>query len=89
MTELKALGLVEMNSNGYDNSEKKIELKQEFNWFLSDEFLKLGYSTDGLPQQLLKEKLPLGSNNFQGLKEKSPPHYHRKTRGLAERKNPP
>ena len=37
MTELKALGLVEMNSDGNDNSEKKIELKQEFSWFLSGE----------------------------------------------------
>lgn len=43
MTELKATGLVTMDdvNPGEYNSEKKICLKPEFSWFLSDEFAEL------------------------------------------------
>jgi len=41
MREFEALGLVEIIETEYDNEEKTIVLKEEFNWFLSDEFLNL------------------------------------------------
>ena len=47
MTELSALGLVEVTGiTGKANSEKKITLKPEFSWFLSEEFQKLSESFD-------------------------------------------
>jgi hypothetical protein len=41
MREFEALGLVYVIETEYDNEEKTIVLKEEFNWFLSDEFLNL------------------------------------------------
>jgi hypothetical protein len=70
MTELKALGLVEMDrdrAGDPDNSEKEIVLKPEFDWFLSEEFLQLRYnSDDGRQQSQLKEKLLLSNQNLGG-----------------------
>jgi hypothetical protein len=65
MTELKALGLVDMDMDkgDADNSEKKIVLKPEFDWFLSEEFLVLRY---GREQSQLKEKYPRSGQNSGG-----------------------
>ena len=42
MRELDALGIVKASTtDGYTNSELKINLSNEFNWFLSEEFQKL------------------------------------------------
>lgn len=43
MTELKVLGFVSMEneSGDYDNSPKSIKLKEEYKWFLSEEFKRL------------------------------------------------
>ena len=42
MRELDALGIVKASTtDGYANSELKINLSNEFNWFLSEEFQKL------------------------------------------------
>jgi len=73
MTELKALGLVDMDGDRgeADNSEKDIRLKPEFSWFLSDEFLQLRHTPhDGRQQSQLKENLPL-SNQNSGVSESS------------------
>jgi len=73
MTELKALGLVEMDRDGRDadNSEKEIRLKPEFGWFLSDEFLQLRHTPDDALQQLqMKEKILLSTQNS-GVSESS------------------
>jgi predicted transcriptional regulator len=50
MTELSALGLVDSAGlREKANSEKKITLKPEFSWFLSEEFQKLRevFDSDG------------------------------------------
>lgn len=41
MAEFKALGLVNEFESEHDNSEKIIKLRDEFDWFLTEEFLKL------------------------------------------------
>ena len=41
MTELKATGLVSVKKKEYDTDEMEIELKEQFNWFLSEEFRTL------------------------------------------------
>jgi hypothetical protein len=62
MTELKALKLVtlEIENVGYDNSPKAIKLKNEFKWFLSEEFKRL---REGFVPEKFEEE----------CKEKSPP----------------
>lgn len=66
MTELKALGLVdlEQESYEYDNSPKSIKLKDAFKWFLSDEFKRLRKGF--VPEKFTIEK-------EEECKEKSPP----------------
>ena len=60
MTELKVIKLVEMKQNNYTD-EFEIELKEEFKWFLTEEFQKLRedfipeYNSEYLKD---KEKLP-------------------------------
>ena len=41
MAELKAVGLVDLDEGQHSNSEKKITLEQDFNWFLQEAFRKL------------------------------------------------
>lgn len=41
MTQLKATGLVEMPDTTTETEEKQITLKDDFNWFLGEEFAKL------------------------------------------------
>lgn len=54
MTELKAIGLVDVNINDSYNAERRIILKDEFGWFLTPEF------------QTCKEKsAPRKQNNFE------------------------
>jgi hypothetical protein len=66
MTELKVLGLVNMEqgSGDHDNSPLSIKLKDKFKWFLSDEFKRLRGG-------FIPEK-------FEECKEKSPPTYTEK-----------
>jgi hypothetical protein len=53
MTELKAVGLVDMyEGTGYHNREMKVSLKPEFNWFLTARFQELRAGVD------CKEKYP-------------------------------
>ncbi|HEU5119932.1 MAG TPA: hypothetical protein VFT71_03000 [Candidatus Nitrosocosmicus sp.] len=63
MTELMVLGLVDKKVEIEDayNSIQSIQLKKEFNWFLSEEFKKL---RDSFIPEKFEEK---------GCKEKSPP----------------
>ncbi|MFL6398229.1 MAG: hypothetical protein ACJ72J_01435, partial [Nitrososphaeraceae archaeon] len=62
MTELSALGLVDIRRvTDETNAEKKITLKSEFSWFLSEEFLNLREAFDpendnNLEQQPHKRK---------------------------------
>jgi DNA-binding MarR family transcriptional regulator len=59
MTELSALGLVDVSKlTDKQNSEKKITLKDEFSWFLSEEFQALRESLDseGERQQPLQKQ---------------------------------
>jgi hypothetical protein len=72
MLELKVLGLVDNDDNPEDiNSVQQICLKEEFGWFLSEEFKKLreGFkpteNSESLDEKGVKEKLPLSSQeNF-------------------------
>jgi hypothetical protein len=67
MTELKAVGLVDMKESETTTEEKQIILKDEFDWFLTDEFnqLRQGFiPTDNSeemrhPDSNLEEKIPL------------------------------
>jgi hypothetical protein len=78
MAGLKAMGLINMypdvddyesdesneSTSTYITKEKKIELRQEFNWFLTDGFAKLKEEVDeDLLTLTLKEKctMPAGS----------------------------
>jgi hypothetical protein len=62
MTELKALGLVNMQeadlvcSDGITRSGFVITLKEEFDWFLSEEFRTL---REGFEPEATEEKIPL------------------------------
>jgi hypothetical protein len=75
MLELKILGLVDNNDSTEDiNSVQQICLKEEFGWFLSEEFKKLreGFkptdNSESLDEKGLKEKLPLSSiENFNSI----------------------
>jgi hypothetical protein len=58
MTELKALGLVEMSDIVDTNSEKEMTLKSEFQWFLNKEFTNI---RDGF--------IPLDNSMFRDSKE--------------------
>jgi predicted transcriptional regulator len=59
MTELKATELVDMvdQEPGVYNSVKEIRLRNQFNWFLSDEFKELKERASSLVNILCKEKL--------------------------------
>ncbi len=49
MVEFKGIGIVTMTQNGeYENSEKTINLKPKFKWFLTEEFreLRAGFTPD-------------------------------------------
>ena len=65
MTELKALGLVDM-IDGHSNTPAKITLDPQLNWVFDEQFLELrnGFvppdNTDYLKKEL-KEKLPLSN----------------------------
>jgi hypothetical protein len=67
MTEFKALGLVDMIE---DEGNKKIILKPEFEWFVSEDFAKLreGFEPTDNSQYLIKathkEKIPPTSQKF-------------------------
>jgi hypothetical protein len=55
MTELKAVGLVDMfEGTGYHNTETKVSLKPEFNWFLTSRFKELRAGNENE----FKEKYP-------------------------------
>jgi hypothetical protein len=41
MVELKAVGLVDMKESNYSTEEKEIALKDDFDWFVGEEFSKL------------------------------------------------
>ena len=41
MVEFKGLGIIDMINDEQQNSEKTIQIKKEFSWFLSEEFKKL------------------------------------------------
>ena len=73
MTELKATGLVSVKRREYETDEMEIELKEQFNWFLSDEFrtLRENFVPSDYREYLktrVKEQEPKES-----LKEKTPP----------------
>jgi hypothetical protein len=67
MTELKVIELVEMKQNN-NTAEFEIELREEFKWFLTDEFQKL--REDFIPEDNSeylkkdKEKIPPTESNF-------------------------
>jgi hypothetical protein len=66
MAEFKGLGIVDMTEGEYENSEKTIELKPKFSWFLSQEFkaLRKEYTPDFENDDkkdismMLQEKIP-------------------------------
>jgi len=77
MVELKAVGLVDMPESGTTTEEKQIILKEDFKWFLKEEFSKLreGFiPTDNRDEMKrdqdqddegsLKEKTPLITSNY-------------------------
>ncbi len=55
MTELKVLGLVDMEqeSDDHDNSPKSIKLKDKFKWFLSEDFRRL--RNGFIPEKFVEE----------------------------------
>src|SRR5215211_1819875 len=66
MTELKVIELVEMKQNN-NTGEFEIELREEFKWFLTEEFQKLreGFTPEDNSEYLKsKEKLPPTESNF-------------------------
>lgn len=78
MTELHALGLVDGTGlTEKSNTEKKIKLKDEFSWFLSEEFQMLRKSFDSEEEQQqrqeaeteLEEKDPITSQKNEDVKE--------------------
>jgi hypothetical protein len=57
MRELEALGIVYISTvSNYENSEYKIKLRSEFNWFKSAEFLKL--KEEFIPAEEKEEFVP-------------------------------
>ena len=59
MTELKAIELVDMPKPNASNEERKINLKDTFKWFLTEEFAKLreGFiPTDNSEELKMKKK---------------------------------
>ena len=77
MTELKVIELVEMKQNN-NTSEFEIELREEFKWFLTDEFQELRedfipeYNSEYLKD---KEKLPLTDANYFSPSSTDDDHY--------------
>lgn len=65
MVELKALELVKMYQDP-NSLEYNINLVDEFDWFLTDEFnqLRYGFSPADYSDLLRKEKLPLSNQNY-------------------------
>lgn len=60
MTELKAVGLVDMKKSDTQSEEKQITLRNEFDWFLEDDFRKLreGFiPTDNTEEMKTKDSL--------------------------------
>ena len=72
MTELKATGLVSVKKKEYETDEMEIQLKEQFNWFLSDEFtaLRQKFVPVDYREYLKPKKEPEPEECF---KEKSPP----------------
>jgi hypothetical protein len=72
MTEFKALGLVDMIEVEEEGGNKKIILKPEFEWFVSEDFVKLreGFEPTDNSQYLIKathkEKIPPTSQKNSG-----------------------
>jgi hypothetical protein len=82
MRELKAVGLVDFVKEANENEEKEIELKQDFNWFLGDEFSKLrdNFEPADNSEYLRKgKKKPRDADDDADslLKEKNPPCTHK------------
>jgi hypothetical protein len=68
MAEIKAVGLIDEDDVG---TEKRVTLRREFDWFLSDEFAELNEDFKPVDySDYLKDK----DNNMDQLKEKLPPH---------------
>lgn len=68
MAEIKTVGLVDEDDIG---TEKRVTLRPEFNWFLSDEFAELNEGFKPVDySDYLKEK----DKNMGQRKEKLPPH---------------
>ena len=79
MTELKATGLVSVKKKEYDTDEMEIELKEQFNWFLSEEsrtfrekFVPTDYSKYLKPKPN-KEQEQEDTDTDNCFKEKTPP----------------
>ena len=73
MVELKAVGLVDMKEVETETEQKQITLKEDFNWFLEDEFSKLreGFiPTDNTDE--MKSEQQEGEDDDSSLKEKKP-----------------
>lgn len=75
MTELTILGLVAKKE---DSDEFEITLKDEFNWFLSEEFQKLrdGFIPQDHSEHLRKEKLPPSEQENSADEEIKNNEYH-------------
>jgi hypothetical protein len=104
MTELNALGLVDgIGLAEKSNTEKKIKLKNEFSWFLSEEFQRLRESFDyvqeeqqqrpGEEQPEHEEKNPLSSQKNEDVistEEVTDEHEeHEENESELEEKIPP
>ena len=77
MTELKALGLVEMKEDdGNIRNAMEISLKEQFDWFLSEEFKTLREGFTPEVQEADEAGSKINSNNIAGddRKEKFPPY---------------
>jgi hypothetical protein len=71
MAELKAVELVDMEEPEYETEQKEITLKQEFDWFLTDEFKEL---QEGFEPSDNSEFVKAFCKKFDiSFKEKTPP----------------
>lgn len=73
MVELKAVGLVNMKDPENETEEKEITLKDDFKWFIEDEFSKLREGF--IPTDNTEEMKEYEDERKGSLKEKNPPHY--------------
>ena len=72
MVEFKGIGIVTMTQNGeYENSEKTINLKPKFKWFLTEEFreLRAGFTPDVVQEHSKEDQ----SQSTLELQEKTSP----------------